>query len=136
MSITAAIADRYDNDTDADITTLRGNVGTDKLWVGNAPEDTALPYITVMHVSTATDSQTKGQNKRVEDAIVQFDVWAKTKAEVETILNQLDDAYIGHRLTISNRSYKASHPNNRMVEERRKALWRGLFEVRILLEKS
>lgn len=137
MSVTAAIVQRYDTDVDAEITTLRNNLGEDKLWAEVVPEATSVPYVTCKVLATNATSETKGLGKWVEESFVEFKVRASTQTAVDTLLDQLEDAYIGKSLTVSNRLHKATHPNNRLspVEERLN-LWLGILELRVVLEKQ
>jgi hypothetical protein len=135
MSVVGAIVSRYNLDTDSDATALRDTVGVGKCWDG-VPENKAMPYISVDDVASTLVAETKGQTTRLEEATVQFDVWDTTRASVESILNLVDDCYVGHALTISNRSLLSTHVVGRHCEKEKRRLWHGILDLLVVVEKS
>jgi len=136
MSITAAIVARYDDHVDSDATAMRAELGTDKLWVDKAPEEVGLPYATVTHISSSQESERKSQDARWEEAIIQIDVWSEKKSKVEVVMDKFEDAYIGYRMTISNRRHLATYFDNRLVMQDKINLWHGVLQLRVNVEKS
>jgi len=134
MSLTGAFITRYNDDADSDITALRDLVGTTKAWADIAIDSKATPYLVIKHVTTALESETKGQGKRIMDATVQVDVW-ETGGDVDAILDLVEAAYIDHTITITGRNHLSTHLSNRMVEQEKINLWHGLVEFRVLYEK-
>ena len=135
MSLTGAFIDRYNDATDDDATAMRDGIGANKAWADSAPDDTALPYIIVKHITTGLEIESKGQGKRIMDATVQVDVW-ETAGDVDALLDLIETTYVGNTITITGRSHLSTHFNNRMVEQEKPNLWKGMIEFRVLYEKG
>ena len=101
MSITGAMISRYKNDSDTTAVALRNAVST--LWtnLGPAPKDCPMPYLIFKHIGTTLMGEVSGQRARIERATIQVDCFAKDNSQIETILDLVEDAYVGQTLTIN-----------------------------------
>lgn len=104
-SLLGSFEDYYANGSSADLTTLRSDLGTGKLYADLLPDTLARPYVILGEDSTRVVGQTKrnasGKNSRVLEVLVVMDVYAVDRAQCELILDDLEDAYLCQDLTDS-----------------------------------
>lgn len=108
MSVTSligSIVDYYANGSSTDLTTLRTDLGTGKFWGDVVPDTVERPFVVLSEEATHLVQQTVkvvgNKNNRVVDVIVAFDVYAISRPQAETILDDLENAFIDVDLTSS-----------------------------------
>lgn len=112
---------------------------TDKFYSDLIPVDVTFPFCALSLQNTEINAQPKLQNPVTFKHLVQFDIWAATRADAEAVLTDLDNVLIpGEELTIPNRQ----HLSNTFVNRRSfldaivgKDAWHGELQIICELEK-
>ena len=138
-NILGSLVNYYDSSSDAAIVALRTALGSNQLWTGQVPETLSLPYCSVIRIITVPESQGKDNSKRVDRVAVSFAIYADDLAEVDSLLELLETAYLAY--TPSDLAARTAMCYPVMVskisqETDERSVYQGIFEVSYLLEKN
>lgn len=136
MSLVKAIVDRYTTDDDENITPLQSSLGSGKMFANRPIAKVSAPYCVVTHVLTAVDSERTALDSRDLNARIQFSAWHTNRESLETILDDLEQAYIGVSLTLDDTyAHNATLFLNRFVRSNR-TLYQGILELTVQISRT
>lgn len=99
MSVLAGIVNYFDNGNSADLTTLKGLVGNDGLYADAMPGAPDRPYVLAVELATTLTDQTKSsKHNRILNVTVGFMVFGSTRTQVESVLDAIEEVFIGDDL--------------------------------------
>lgn len=112
MSLLGSVVDYFKVGSSSDLTALRAVLAADNMFADRIPAQTQRPFCVLGESGTrrAREAKNGGHRSRIEDVSVSFVVYGTSRAEVEAILEALDDAYdsTDAQLTITGRTHLAT----------------------------
>lgn len=143
-SLLGAIQDYYVNGVSTDVSTLRTDLGTGKMFAGEIPDNVSFPAVSLsqidMKLVESTVKTVAGVRYWVEDRTIAFDLIGPDLPSLETIVDDLISVYLYTQLTLSNRTHMGTYLDNLYFQQTGKeianAVWVGTLELRFRLQKS
>lgn len=139
MSLLSAIVEYFDTSNHNEAAALRVLLG-DKLLADVLPPGTARPYCVLAEVRTENTDTARHSNRNafVRSVVVSFAVFGANRAQVESVLEAIENAYMSHNanLTISGRTHLATTFSNRQSNWDMQSGWMGNIELNFKLTKQ
>lgn len=142
MSLLGAIVEHYDNGVSNDLTALRAALGDDQMYADVMPGNPGMPYCVLAELQTELFGESKAASNRprIQDTTVAFAVFATNRAQAETILEALEEAYLdsldAHLTLPEGQQHMATYFGNRLsYYDNTCGMWRGQLELRFKFSK-
>ena len=135
--LVGGMIDRLQSSEDTAPTAFRVLVPAESVWADLVPQNVAMPYCVVSHISTALLSECKGQTSQICSVTIQVDIWDSNRAKVESVLDQVEKTFIGEPVTITGNlttNWLSCELSNRWSEQDTGA-WHGIVEFAVMVEK-